>query len=119
MQREPLVWSGAQEFGADDGLELADLADEEGVPDSELACCALEAGLPGDRQESPDPLLGTRMGEGVPDVRGERAWPVEGGEGVGAAVDAVPDADAPALRAAAARASTGMPVSAAMSLRLR
>ena len=94
MQREPLVWSGAQEFGADDGLELADLAGEEGVPDAELACCALEAGLPGDRQESPDALPGTRMGEGVPDVRGERAWPAEGGEGVGAAVDAVPDADA-------------------------
>jgi hypothetical protein len=36
-QREAFVWSGAQEFGADDGLELADLAGEEGVPDAELA----------------------------------------------------------------------------------
>jgi hypothetical protein len=34
------------------------------------------------------------VGEDVPDVRGERAWPAEGGEWVGAAVDAVPDADA-------------------------
>lgn len=42
-QRELPVWSGAQELGADDGLELADLAGEEGVPDAELACCALEA----------------------------------------------------------------------------
>jgi hypothetical protein len=67
-QSEPLVWSGAQEFGADDGLELADLAGEEGVPAAEPACCALEAGLPGDRQESPDALLGTRVGENVPDV---------------------------------------------------
>jgi hypothetical protein len=40
-------WSGAQEFGADDGLDLADLAGEEGVPDAGLARCALEAGLPG------------------------------------------------------------------------
>ncbi|MGH3394290.1 MAG: hypothetical protein ACRDPO_06330 [Streptosporangiaceae bacterium] len=72
--------SSAQEFGADDRLELADLAGEEGVPDdAELACCALEAGLPGDRQESPDALLGTRVGEGVPDVRGERAGSAEGG----------------------------------------
>jgi hypothetical protein len=38
------------------------------VPDAELARCALEAGLPGDRQESPDALLGTRVGENVPDV---------------------------------------------------
>src|SRR5271168_1311183 len=89
-----LVWSGAQELGADDGLELADLVGEEGVPDAELACCALEAGLPGDRQESPDALLGTWVGEGVPDVRGECAGSAEGGEGVSAGVDAVPDADA-------------------------
>ena len=93
-QCEPPVWSGAQECGADGGLELADLAGEEGVPDAELAGCALEAGLPGDREESSDALLGARVGEGVPDVRGERAGPAEGGEGVGAAGDAVPDADA-------------------------
>jgi hypothetical protein len=93
-QREPFVWSGAQEFGADDGLELADLAGEEGVPDAELARCALEAGLPGDRQESSDALLRARVGEGVPDVRREHAGPAESSEGVGAAGDAVPDADA-------------------------
>jgi hypothetical protein len=64
------------------------------VPDAELACCVLEAGLPGDRLEPPDALFSTRAGEDVPDVRGERAWAAEGGERVGAAVDAVPDADA-------------------------
>ena len=68
-QREPPVWSGAQEVGADDGLELADLAGEDGVPDAELACCALEAGLPGDGEEPADALLGARVAECVPDVR--------------------------------------------------
>jgi hypothetical protein len=32
-----------QELGGDDGLELADLAGEVGVPDAELACCLLAA----------------------------------------------------------------------------
>ena len=93
-QREPPVWPGAQERGAHGGLELADLAGEAGVPDAELAGCVLEAGLAGEGEEPSDALLGARVGEGVPGVRGECAWSAEGGEGVGAAVDAVPDADA-------------------------
>ena len=63
-------------------------------PDAELAGCVLEAGLPGEGEEPADALLGAWAGEGVPDVLGERAGSAESGEGVGAAVDAVPDADA-------------------------
>jgi hypothetical protein len=62
-QGESSVWSGAWQGGADDGRKLADLAGEDGVPDADLAGCVVEAGLSG-----------------------------EDGEGVGAAVDAVPDA---------------------------
>jgi hypothetical protein len=62
-----------------------------GVPDSELAGCVAEAGLAGEGEEPPDALLGAWAGAGVPDVRGERAGAAEG---VGAAGDAVPDADA-------------------------
>ena len=75
-------------------VELADLAGEDGVPDAELAGCVVEAGLAGEGEEPADALLGARAGEGVPDVGGERGGPAEGGEGVGAGVDAVPDADA-------------------------
>jgi hypothetical protein len=117
-QGESSVWSGAQQGGADDRLKLADLAGEDGVPDADLAGCVVEAGLSGEGEEPSDALLGTRVGEGAPDVRGERAGTAEDGEGVGAAVDAVPDADA-GLAATATRASTGVPVSAEMSLRLR
>jgi hypothetical protein len=53
-----------------------------------------EAGLAGKGEEPPDALLGAWAGEGVPDVGGERAGSAEAGEGVGAAGDAVPDADA-------------------------
>lgn len=88
------VWSGAQEGSADGRLELADLAGEVGVPDAELAGCVVEAGLAGEGEEPSDALLGAGAGEDVPDVRGERAGAAEGGEGVGAAGDAVPDADA-------------------------
>ena len=75
-------------------FELAELAGEVGVPDAELPGCVVEAGLAGEGEEPADALLGARAGEGVPDVRGERAGSAEGGEGVGAAGDAVPDADA-------------------------
>jgi hypothetical protein len=54
----------------------------------------LEAGLVGEGEEPADALLGAWVGEDVPDVGGERSWSAEGGEGVGAAGDAVPDADA-------------------------
>lgn len=64
------VWSGAQECGADGGLELADLAGEDGGPDAELAGCVLEAGLAGEGEEPADALLGAGAGEDVPDVRG-------------------------------------------------
>jgi hypothetical protein len=93
-QREPPVWPGAQEFGADGGFELADLAGEDGGPGAELAGCVLEAGLAGEGEEPADALLGAWAGEGVPDVLGERAGSAEVGEWVGAGVDAVPDADA-------------------------
>jgi hypothetical protein len=88
------VLSGAQQGGADGGLELADLAGEDGVPDAKLAGCVVEAGLAGEGEEPSDALLGARAGEDVPDVRGECARSAEGGERVGAAGDAVPDADA-------------------------
>jgi hypothetical protein len=93
-QREPPVWPGAQERGADGGLELADLAGEDGVPDAELAGCVLEAGLAGDGEEPADALLGAWAGEGVPGIRGKRGGSAEGGERVKTAGDAVPDADA-------------------------
>jgi hypothetical protein len=48
---------------------LADLASEEGMPDAELARCALEAGLPGDRQESPDALLCARVSRQCSGIR--------------------------------------------------
>jgi hypothetical protein len=54
----------------------------------------LEAGLAGEGEEPADALLGAWAGEDVPDVGGECSWSAEGGEGVGAAGDAVPDADA-------------------------
>jgi hypothetical protein len=73
---------------------LADLAGEVGVPDAELVGCVAEAGLAGEGEEASYALLGTGVGEEVPDVRGECAGSAEGGEGVGAACDAVPDADA-------------------------
>src|ERR1019366_9620469 len=79
---------------ADDGLELPDLAGEDGIPDAELAGGGVEAGLSGEGEEPSDALLGAWVGEDAPDVRGERTGAAEGGEGVGAAVDAVPDADA-------------------------
>lgn len=47
-QGEPPVWSGAQQGGADGGLELSDLAGEDGVPGAELAGCVAEAGLAGE-----------------------------------------------------------------------
>jgi hypothetical protein len=53
-----------------------------------------EAGLAKEGEEPADALLGAGAGEDAPDVRGERAGSAEGGEGVGAAVDAVPDEDA-------------------------
>jgi hypothetical protein len=71
--------------GADDGLELPDLAGEDGVPDAELASRVLDAGLSGKGEEPSDALLGAQVGEDVPDVRGERARPAEGGEWVGTA----------------------------------
>jgi hypothetical protein len=65
------VRSGAQERGADGGLELADLAGEDGVPDAELAGRVVEAGLAGKCEEPADALLGVRAGEGIPDGRRE------------------------------------------------
>jgi hypothetical protein len=53
-----------------------------------------EAGLAGEGEEPPDALLGAWAAEDAPDVGGECFWSAEGGEGVGAAGDAVPDADA-------------------------
>jgi hypothetical protein len=75
-QRESPVWSGAQQGGADGGLELADLAGEVGVPDAEPAGCVVEAGLAGEGEEPSDALLGAGVGEDVPDVRGERSRPL-------------------------------------------
>jgi hypothetical protein len=49
------AWPGAQQGGADGGLELADLAGEDGVPDAELAGCVVEAG---EGEEPSDALLG-------------------------------------------------------------
>jgi hypothetical protein len=77
-QREPPVWPGAQQGGADGGLELADLAGEDGVPDAELAGCVVEAGLAGEGEKPADALLGAWAGEGVPDVRGKRGGSAEG-----------------------------------------
>jgi hypothetical protein len=92
--RDRPVRAGAQQRGAGGVFELADLAGEDGVPDAELAGCVAEAGLAGEGEEPADALLGARVGEHVPDVRGERAGSAEGGEWVSAAGDAVPDADA-------------------------
>jgi hypothetical protein len=54
----------------------------------------VEARLAGEGEKPSDALLGARVGEDVPDVRGKRAGSAEGGEGLGAAADAVPDAEA-------------------------
>ncbi len=67
-QCESPVWPGAQERGAGDGLELPDLAGEDGVPDAKLAGCVVEAGLSGEGEEPADALLGARVGEDAPDV---------------------------------------------------
>jgi hypothetical protein len=78
----------------------------------------VEAGLAREGEEPSDALLGARAGEDVPDVRREHAGSAEGGEGVGAGVDAVPDSDA-GLAGCGGEGLDGVPVSAAMSLRLR
>ena len=114
------VWAGAQEGGADGGLELADLAGEDGVPDAELAGCVAEAGLAGEGEEPSDALLGARVGEDSPDVRGGGNAPGPPKMARGWGRPLMPcRTRMPACRAAAARASTVVPVSAAMSLRLR
>ena len=89
-QGDRAVWASAQQRGAGGGFELADLAGEDGGPDAEVAGCVAEAGLAGEGEEPADALLGAWAGEDVPDVSGERAGAAAGGEGVGAAVDAVP-----------------------------
>lgn len=55
--------AGVKERGADDGLELPDLAGEDGAPDAELAGCVVEAGLSGEGEEPLDALLGAWVGE--------------------------------------------------------
>ena len=78
----------------------------------------VEAGLAGEGEEPSDALLGARVCEDVPDVRGNAPGPPKVARGWARLL--MPCwTRIPALRAAAARASTGVPVSAAMSLRLR
>jgi hypothetical protein len=71
--RLPSPMAGAQQRGAGGGFELADLAGEDGGPDTEVAGCVAEAGLAGEGEEPADALLGAWAGEDVPDVSGERA----------------------------------------------
>jgi hypothetical protein len=68
---EPPVWSGAQQCGAGEVFELADLPGEAGGRGAELAGCVLEVGLSGDREEPADALsgaggVGVRAGGGMP-----------------------------------------------------
>jgi hypothetical protein len=74
-QYELPVWPGAQEWSADGGLELADLAGEDGVPDAELTGRMAEAGPTRECEEPLDALLGARVGEDAPDVRGNAPAP--------------------------------------------
>jgi hypothetical protein len=57
-EREQPVWSGAQQGGAGDVFELADLPGETGGRSAELAGCVLKVGLSGDREEPADALFG-------------------------------------------------------------
>ena len=57
-EREPPVWSGAQQCGAGDVFELPDLSGEAGGRGAELAGCVLEVWLSGDREEPADALSG-------------------------------------------------------------
>jgi hypothetical protein len=54
----------------------------------------VKAGVPGEGEEPADALFGVRSGEGVPDRWRECARFAEAGQGVGSAVDAVPDGNA-------------------------
>ena len=73
-EREPPVWSGAQQCGAGDVFELPDLPGEAGGRGAELAGCVLEVGLPGDREEPADALSGAG-GVGVRAGRGDAGDP--------------------------------------------
>jgi hypothetical protein len=61
------VRAGAQQRGAGGVLELADLAVQGGALDADLAGGVAEAGLPGEREDPADALLGAGVGEGAPD----------------------------------------------------
>jgi hypothetical protein len=57
----------AQERDPGDGFELAHLEEQGGVLDAEVPGSVLKAGMPGNREDPADALLGARAGEGVPD----------------------------------------------------
>jgi hypothetical protein len=93
-QGDQLVRAGAQQRGAGDGFELADLAGQDGVPGAEVPGGVVKAGMPAGCQEPADALFGVRAGEDVPDRWRECGGSAEAGQRVVAAVDAVPDRDA-------------------------
>jgi hypothetical protein len=105
-QRELSAWSGAQQGGADGGLELADLAGEDRGPDAELAGCVVQAGLAGRarslrmRCSAPGWVKTLQTSGGNAPPRAERGWPRP----------LTPwRMRMPALRAVAARSRTGGP----------
>jgi hypothetical protein len=80
-EREPPVWPGAQEGGAGDVFELADLPGEAGGRGAELAGGVPEVGLSGDREEPADALSGAG-GVGVRAGRGDAGAQPGGGSQV-------------------------------------
>ena len=96
-EREPPVWSGAQQGGAGDVFELADLPGEAGGRGAELAGCVLEVGLSGDREEPADALFGA-YGVGVRAGPGDAGGPAERGFPGDGLADAAWDSSALACR---------------------
>jgi hypothetical protein len=84
----------AEQPGAGGGFELGDLGGESFVPGAEVAGGPGQARVSRGREEPADARLSAGPGEGSPDGWREVIRPAQGGEGVGVAVDAVPDRDA-------------------------
>ena len=76
-------------------FKLANLAVQGGALDADLACGVQEAGLSREREDPADALLSAGAGERVPDRWRERGGTAEAGQGVGMAVGALLDGNAP------------------------
>src|ERR1022692_370447 len=84
----------AEQPGAGGGFELGDLGGESFVLGAEVAGGPGQTRVSRGREEPADALVSAGPGEGSPDGWREVIRPAQGGEGVGVAVDAVPDRDA-------------------------